>query len=855
MRTLSAFFIALGILASHFALAVDVEHNWALHGKATQSSTALGGDAQRAIDGVTDGNWISGSVTHTNEEIDPYWQIDLGASYYIDEVRIYNRTDCCKERLHDYIVFFSNSKAGFQHRDLNSTLGENTTTDAATQVFAKAVIGPSGDINPITKIRGARQTVTITGNDCPTYNLTGQGCLVRFLRIQMAGTATLSLAEVQIIEKGSIPGPAGIADAVAWKPTSVVTDGNGAALVATDQHLLLFHRGSDKQLHASVDLNTGPAISGGGEISLDAPAAAWVPDGSGNRVFVAARRSSGVAVMEGAESDGNIGSHTWKTLGQTRTSPGLAIACRHAVVAWLDGSRIMTSWKPLDGPTAAWSAPIAVATGKTPPSLAANVDNAVGLGFLASDGSIGFTQARCEFGRVQWSTLTRLLGKGLGDRVSLAAYGPHFLLATMGGDHRAYLATQHAGQTGEEEWQGFEPIPASSMGDPGLPLAEAPRLFVMGGAIVAIARESAGGKTLYWVKFPNQMTPGDTWVGGRPLNGLTTSGPLTSMTALGQFALYGGWGAPAELYLAMRGSGTDHTVYAMNLGRFIAVDVMQHDLHISVEGMINNNKNQQPDRSLDPTIAPNLFEQMVTLLALPSPDRSAILGRKCGNPPLSLATFLELDRDFGSGQQWSNCPFEVIEGTTLNAAPNIYHEWLHVDSMARNLLAVPGYAGAFKYSDTSLNPADSGMKACTTSQDCGGNPCEHGSDNAIPGMFNSTKGAADNETTIRRWDNTQVCVVYDGPDGRRYQGGLRWYDVGTFDHAFIHMMIAYRWYGDDLRDWAAEDHDHGNDQLQKRYDWLRTTIFGGVEYNGRLDSGGHLPQSDRSLGYFGMPSR
>jgi hypothetical protein len=154
-------------------------------------------------------------------------------------------------------------------------------------------------------------------------------------------------------------------------------------------------------------------------------------------------------------------------------------------------------------------------------------------------------------------------------------------------------------------------------------------------------------------------------------------------------------------------------------------------------------------------------------------------------------------------------------------------------------------------------PAENGMKACTISKDCGGDPCELAGDThgaSAPFGWTSTLGADPAETTIRRWDNTFVCVASGGPDGRRYQGGLRWYDVGTFDHAFIHMAIAYRWYGDDLRDWVQADLNHGNDQLQRRYNWVKAHYFEDVEYNGRLNSGAHPPQGDRSLGFYGLPS-
>jgi hypothetical protein len=55
-----------------------------------------------------------------------------------------------------------------------------------------------------------------------------------------------------------------------------------------------------------------------------------------------------------------------------------------------------------------------------------------------------------------------------------------------------------------------------------------------------------------------------------------------------------------------------------------------------------------------------------------------------------------------------------------------------------------------------------------------------------------------------------------------------------------------------LRDWVQADLAHGNDHLQRRYNWVKT-FFGGIEYNGRMDSGSSMPHSDRSLGFFGMP--
>ncbi len=70
------------------------EKNLALSGTATQSSTAYDGPAQLAIDGVTDGDYFtSNSVTHTNPENNPWWEVDLKSQQVIDHVTLWNRTD------------------------------------------------------------------------------------------------------------------------------------------------------------------------------------------------------------------------------------------------------------------------------------------------------------------------------------------------------------------------------------------------------------------------------------------------------------------------------------------------------------------------------------------------------------------------------------------------------------------------------------------------------------------------------------------------------------------------------------------------------------------------------------------
>lgn len=71
------------------------DQNIASRGLVSQKSTAFDGNAGRAIDGQTSGNYFAeNSVTHSKpNESDPWWEVDLGQSSAIDKVVVWNRTD------------------------------------------------------------------------------------------------------------------------------------------------------------------------------------------------------------------------------------------------------------------------------------------------------------------------------------------------------------------------------------------------------------------------------------------------------------------------------------------------------------------------------------------------------------------------------------------------------------------------------------------------------------------------------------------------------------------------------------------------------------------------------------------
>lgn len=149
------------------AYATTATYNVAWQKTATQSSTAGGAPASRAVDLNHNGNFFAGSVTHTNYQAQPWWQVDLGASHDLDSVFLFNRTDCCAERLADFYVLVSDRPFGSS--DLTTVLNQ----PGVSSYYTPGAAGPSMSINV--------------------------GRPGRYIRVQLAGTNFLSLAEVEIL--------------------------------------------------------------------------------------------------------------------------------------------------------------------------------------------------------------------------------------------------------------------------------------------------------------------------------------------------------------------------------------------------------------------------------------------------------------------------------------------------------------------------------------------------------------------------------------------------------------------------------------------------------------------------------
>ncbi|XP_039475524.1 fucolectin-6-like isoform X2 [Oreochromis aureus] len=90
---------------------VSTYQNLATRGKATQSTCYPHprASALNAIDGNRNSDFMAGSCTHTNEQTNPWWKVDLLQSYIITSITVTNRGDCCHERLNGLEIHIGNS--------------------------------------------------------------------------------------------------------------------------------------------------------------------------------------------------------------------------------------------------------------------------------------------------------------------------------------------------------------------------------------------------------------------------------------------------------------------------------------------------------------------------------------------------------------------------------------------------------------------------------------------------------------------------------------------------------------------------------------------------------------------------
>ena len=140
--------------------------NIALGKTVNQSSTAPGGDAALAVDGKFDGAYASQFVSQTEEEDNPWWEIDLGTIHNISHIRLNNRTDELKDYLQKYRVFISNEP--FESYDLDATMQQSGVKKMYRKRSAKSQSFFDGESHrPLytSTTDGARNTLALRGAD------------------------------------------------------------------------------------------------------------------------------------------------------------------------------------------------------------------------------------------------------------------------------------------------------------------------------------------------------------------------------------------------------------------------------------------------------------------------------------------------------------------------------------------------------------------------------------------------------------------------------------------------------------------------------------------------------------------
>lgn len=159
----------------YYSIGAQASTNVATGGTAEQSSIAFDGAPGRAIDGNTNGVYNAGSITHTTSENQAWWQVDLGTEYDLSEIELFNRTDCCSNRLANFSLFVS-----------SQPFGDRTFTELAND----------GSI--------LRQHVDSLAATSLTVPVNRAG---RYVRVQLEGSGFLSLAEVEVMAAAAGPAP------------------------------------------------------------------------------------------------------------------------------------------------------------------------------------------------------------------------------------------------------------------------------------------------------------------------------------------------------------------------------------------------------------------------------------------------------------------------------------------------------------------------------------------------------------------------------------------------------------------------------------------------------------------------
>lgn len=149
----------------------NLSFNLAAKKTAIQSSTMEGFAAENAIDGNISG--AASSISRTNTELQPWIEVDLGENSFVDDIILYDNAACCPGEIKNYTLFLSNTSM----KDLSQT--ELRSND---------------DIYSFTFSEALKNKRTLAVKE-----------MSRFLRVQLNGTGTLSLSEIEVMGCAVLP--------------------------------------------------------------------------------------------------------------------------------------------------------------------------------------------------------------------------------------------------------------------------------------------------------------------------------------------------------------------------------------------------------------------------------------------------------------------------------------------------------------------------------------------------------------------------------------------------------------------------------------------------------------------------
>lgn len=175
--------------------------NIARTGKATQSSVGYNSPAAKAIDGNHNGSFASCSCT--NSERNAWWEVDLGGEFPIDSVAVWNRTDCCPERLDKLSIRILDEKRQAtgdrilqKAQERNALPADAVDSEAETREFSidLQLASESDDLNSIAALRLESKAPVVI--ELVGLELLSEGKDEKPTPVKFAGEKSLKLTQV-----------------------------------------------------------------------------------------------------------------------------------------------------------------------------------------------------------------------------------------------------------------------------------------------------------------------------------------------------------------------------------------------------------------------------------------------------------------------------------------------------------------------------------------------------------------------------------------------------------------------------------------------------------------------------------